>query len=140
MKYLFMIYLLLTIALLIACSSAPVKESSFNVSCEQLSKSNHIDINIEVNEGDLLVLNICSNPTTGFQWSEVPEISAQNILKQTYHKFTPPETGKVGTSGSAEWGIQILKEGNSTLIWEYSRPWDGGEKAEWSVTATVTAK
>ncbi|SVA76048.1 uncharacterized protein METZ01_LOCUS128902, partial [marine metagenome] len=22
-------------------------------------------------------------------------------------------------------------------VWEYSRPWAGGEKGEWSVTATV---
>jgi len=140
MKYLFMIYLLLTIASLISCSSSAGKENSFNVSCDQLSKANHVDINMEVSEGDLLVLNLCSNPTTGFQWSEVPEISDQNVLKQTYHTFTAPETGKVGSSGSEEWGMQILKQGNSTLIWEYSRPWEGGEKAVWSVTATVTVE
>ena len=140
MKYLYAIYLLSTIALLIACSSSLIKESSFNVSCDQLSKESHVAINIEAKEGDLLVLNLCSNPTTGFQWSEVPTISNQNVLKQTYQKFTPPETGKGGASGTEEWGMRILKEGNSTLIWEYSRPWDGGEKAEWSVTATVTAE
>jgi len=95
---------------------------------------------MEVSEGDLLVLNLCSNPTTGFQWSEVPEISDQNVLKQTYHTFTAPETGKVGSSGSEEWRMQILKQGNSTLTWAYSRPWEGGEKAVWSVTATVTVE
>lgn len=140
MKYLFVIHLLLAMALLTACSTPPVKENSFDVSCDQLSKTNHVVINIEVSEGDLLVPNLCSNPTTGFQWSEFPQISDQNILKQTFHKFTAPETGKVGASGSEEWGIQILKEGNSTLIWKYSRPWEGGEKAIWSVTATVTVE
>ena len=140
MKCLFMIHLLLAINLLIACLSSPAKGNSFNVSCDQLSKSNHVVINMEVSEGDLLVVNLCSNPTTGFQWSEFPKINDQNALKQTYHKFTALETGKVGASGSEEWGIQILKQGNSTLIWEYSRPWEGGEKAEWSVTGTVTAK
>ena len=87
MKYLFMIYLLLTIASLISCSSSAGEENSFNISCDQLSKANHVDINMEVSEGDLLVLNLCSNPTTGFQWSEVPEISDQNVLKQTYHIY-----------------------------------------------------
>ena len=70
--------------------------------------------------------------------SEFAEISDQSVLKQTYHKFTAPGTGKVGSPGSEQWGIQILKKGTSTLLWEYSLPWEGGEKAEWSVTATVT--
>ena len=138
MNYLILNHLLLIMALLVACSSSRVKEDSINASCDQLSEERHMTLDIEKSPGDLFIVTLCSNPTTGFQWSEFAEIIDQSVLKQTYHKFTAPGTGKVGSPGSEQWGIQILKKGNSTLLWEYSRPWEGGEKAEWSVTATVT--
>ena len=43
----------------------------------------------------------------------------------------------LGASGKEEWILSSLKKGTSIVVWEYSRPWDGGEKKEWSLTATV---
>ena len=93
--------------------------------------------NVQVQLGDSLRVTLCSNPTTGFQWSEPAQISDESILEQMDHSFTPPEEGTPGAAGREEWSLKALRKGTSTVLLEYSRPWEGGEEGEWSLTATV---
>ena len=116
---------------------------------------------LEVNAGDSFTVILCSNPTTGFIWSEAAEISDQTVIQQTDHKFVPPqgegEPSASGTSGQGKgngngappasgtpgqeiWTFKALKEGTSTVSLEYSQPWDGGEKGEWTYVLTITVK
>jgi len=37
-------------------------------------------------------------------------------------------------------GFQTLEPGSSTIYLEYSRPWEGGEKGEWTFTLDVVVK
>ncbi len=37
-------------------------------------------------------------------------------------------------------GFKALKKGSSTIYLEYSRPWEGGEKGEWTCTVNVVVK
>ena len=87
-----------------------------------------------------LTVTLCSNPTTGFQWSESAQISDTTVLQQTDHKFVSPEdTGVVGAAGKEVWTFKALKQGTSTVYMEYSRPWESKE-AEWKFTLTVAVK
>lgn len=129
---------------LAACSpAATAKEVPVEVSCNDFSRRQHISLVAEVAAGDSLKVTLCSNPTTGFNWSENLQISDPTVLKQTGHEFISPESTPPpppGTPGQEVWTFEALKSGTSTVSLEYSRPWEGGEKGEWILELTVTVK
>ncbi len=115
-------------------------EVSIEASCDDFYDQAAISKEMEVAVGDSFTVTLCSNPTTGFQWSEA-QVSDQTVLKQTDHSFVPSgETGIVGAAGQDVWTFKALKKGESTVSMEYSRPWEGVEKAEWTFILTVTAR
>jgi inhibitor of cysteine peptidase len=124
---------------LFACAPAS-KQASVEVSCDDFSQE-HISKQVEVAAGGTVTVTLCSNPTTGFIWSETAQISDQSVLQQTDHKSVPPEAeGLVGAAGKEVWTFKALKKGTSTVSMEYSRPWEGGEKGVWTFNLTVTVK
>ena len=123
---------------LFACSP---KEASLEVSCDDFMELQHISKEVEVCVDGSLTVTLCSNLTTGFQWSEVAQISDQTILQQTSHEFVPPEAkGVEGAAGKEVWTFEALKKGTTDVSMEYSRPWEGGEKATWTFDLTVVVK
>ena len=138
----------LLVAVALACGGGPPEaeieatvearvEEALEVTCDQFLGDKHFTWNVQVQLGDSLLVTLCSNPTTGFQWSESAQISDESILEQMDHSFTPPEEGTPGAAGKEEWSLKALKKGTSTVLLEYSRPWEGGEKGEWTITANV---
>ena len=123
---------------LLAC--IPVKkEFTMDISCDNLMNAKHISNEVQVGVGNTIKVTLCSNPTTGFQWSETAEISAPGVLEQVKHEFVPPEqTGVTGAAGKEVWTFRALEKGTSTVSMEYSQPWEGGQKEEWTYTLTVT--
>ena len=125
---------------LFACTS---KEVSLEISCDEFMENHHISKAVEVGVDDSFTLTLCSNPSTGFQWVEEAQISNAGVLRQEQHKFISPESDPPpppGTPGQEVWIFKALKKGNSTISMEYSRPWEGGEKGEWTFTLNVTVK
>ena len=120
-------------------------QAAIEVSCNEFMETHHISRELEVAVGEAFTVTLCSNPTTGFQWLESAQISDPTVLEQVDHKFVAPEAkGKgppaPGTPGQEIWTFKALKEGESTVSLEYSRPWEGGEKGEWTFVLTVTVK
>jgi len=116
---------------LLACSSAP---KSVSVDASYSGKT------VEVGVGGSVVVTLESNPTTGFNW-ELVKISDESVLEQTDQKFEAPEAkGVVGAGGKEVWTFKALKKGTSTISMEYSRPWEGGEKAAKTFNLTVVVK
>ena len=129
---------------LFACAPA-TKQVSLEASCDDFMKLQHISKEVEVADGGSLAVTLCSNPTTGFQWSESAQISDQTILQQTGHNFVAPEAKgdkppAPGTPGQETWTFKALEKGTSIISMEYSRPWEGGEKGEWTFNLTVVVK
>ena len=126
---------------LLACS-APTKQASVEVSCDDFYKQADISQEIKVPADSSLTVTLCSNPTTGFQWEEA-QISDQTVLRQTDRKFVGPESEPPpppGTPGQEIWTFQALKKGTSTVSVQYSRPWEGGEKGTWKFALTVVVE
>ncbi|MCK4387345.1 MAG: protease inhibitor I42 family protein [Dehalococcoidia bacterium] len=126
--------------LVFACSPVS-KQVSVEASCDDFYKNQHISKEVEVAVGDSFTVTLCSNPTTGFQWSETAQISDQTVLQPVDHKFVPPEkTGVEGAPGQETWTFKALEKGTSVISMEYSRPWEGGEKGAWTFNLTVVVK
>ncbi len=131
--------------LLVACA-APAQPGSrawVEVPCDEFNDTHHINQMLEVQSGEIFEVKLCSNPTTGFQWLEEAQISDSVVLKQEDHKFIGPESEPPpppGTPGQEVWTFKALKQGSSKIYLEYSRPWEGGEKGEWTCTVNVIVK
>jgi inhibitor of cysteine peptidase len=125
------------------CGQAKPQEVSVDVSCDEFMEIQSIRQETEAAVGGLLVITLCSNPTTGFKW-EAAEISDQTALEETSHKFVSPEEDKapphLGAAGKEVWTFKALEAGTSTISIAYSRPWEGGEKAAWTYDLTVVVK
>jgi len=123
----------------------PEKETAegpaIEVSCDDFMADSHISKDLEVAAGESFTVALCSNPTTGFQWSETAEIGDAAVIERTDHEFLPHEDEQtVGGAGKEVWTFKALKEGESTISVEYSRPWEGGEKGEWTFTLNVVVE
>ena len=112
--------------------------ASVEVSCDDFASDRHISQELEVKAGDSFTVALCSNQTTGFQWSGSAQVDDGTVVEQTNHKFISPEEQQiVGAAGQEVWTFQALQEGTTTVKMEYSQPWEGGTKAEWTFTLTL---
>ncbi|MHC4182949.1 MAG: protease inhibitor I42 family protein [Planctomycetota bacterium] len=119
------------------------------VSIDEFIDQNHITREIEITYPRELVVTLGSNQTTGFSWNENAIISDVDILTQIEHKVLgatgdEPEPGDemntVGWGAKEVWVFDSTKSGVTTLSFEYSRPWEGGENAEWTFNLVVSVK
>ena len=105
---------------------------------------NHITRNVEIISPGSLIVSLGANPTTGFQWSEAAEVSAPSVIKQVEHNYVEPQASgeepAVGAPGKDVWVFDSQQAGDGTIKMSYSRPWEGGEKGEWTLTINVTVK
>ncbi|HEY96827.1 MAG TPA: DUF3221 domain-containing protein [Dehalococcoidia bacterium] len=117
-----------------------VKSILVEVTCDEFASTPHITKEIEITFPGSLVVSLCSNPSTGFEWEEV-NIGDESLIYQTEHNYVSPEaSGIVGAAGKDVWSFNSASSGQSTLTFKYSRPWDGGEKSEWTLTLNVEVK
>jgi len=117
-----------------------VKSILLEVTCEEFTADPHVTKEVEITFPGSLVVSLCANPTTGFEWEEV-KIENESIIYQIERNYVSPEAaGVVGASGKEVWSFNSGSSGTTTLIFEYSRPWEGGEKDEWTVGLTVVVK
>ena len=73
-----------------------------------------------------------------FIWNEEAQISDTGVLEQVKHEYIAPSASKPGAAGTEKYTFRGVKHGTATVSLEYSRDWEGGEKAEWTCTLTVT--
>ncbi|MBQ6570067.1 MAG: protease inhibitor I42 family protein [Clostridia bacterium] len=76
------------------------------------------------------VVELEGNPTTGYQWD--CRIIDENIVKlsgSNYQQSDNPE-GLVGVGGTYKFVIEALAEGETDVVFTYSRPWENTDPAE----------
>ena len=106
----------------------------------------HLTKDLTLARGQTLVVQLGSNPTTGFRWTEQVSNSNPEVLKQAKHNYsTSGSKGKdgepmAGAGGTEEWTFEALKKGEATLSFSYDRPWQGGEKGTWTLKIKATVQ
>ena len=134
----------------IGCTNDPqasandLRVAPISVSCDEFSASRNISKEVQLTVGSSVTVALCSNPTTGFQWGQA-QIADPTVAAETDHKFVEP--GKsvdgqplMGAPGQDVWTFKALKKRSTTISIDYSRPWEGGEKAEWTFNLSITVK
>ncbi len=128
-----------------ACSMAMgakvPQDAEVIVPVDEFNNTKQVIKEAEVAEGGTLTITVGANPTTGFSWEESAQVADTGILEQTGNKMLTPEgKGIVGAAGSQSFTFRALEKGSTTVKLDYSRPWQGGEKAEWTCEVDVTVK
>ena len=86
------------------------------------------DSQIELEQGQILVVTLESNPTTGYRWQHAE--NQQSVLEQMGEaEFKPFETGEPPLVGAGGWEIfrfKAIGAGQVTLQLVYHRPWEEG--------------
>lgn len=81
---------------------------------------------IALDQGQVLVVTLGSNPSTGYGW-QVAEVQ-EAILKQTgeteFQESNPGGTPVVGAGGTETLRFEALKAGQTTLKLVYHRAWE----------------
>ena len=132
------ILVIVTLLSFSGCGGNP--QISFELPCDHFNEEEHYDWYVTADAGSSIFVTLCSNPTTGFQWTESPKNSDASVLRQKEHRFISPETNVPGSAGKQTWSFEALKKGTTTILFEYSQPWEGGEKSVWTLTASVVVE
>ena len=110
-----------------------------DIACDKFwEEPDSLSDEFKVEIGDKITVKLCSNPTTGFKWGY--ETIGEIILKEEDHDFEEPDSDIAGADGKEVWTFEAIEEGTTEIMMEYSRPWEGGEKAEWIYTMYVTVE
>ncbi|MFO8143688.1 MAG: protease inhibitor I42 family protein [Dehalococcoidales bacterium] len=94
---------------------------------------------VEIASGGTLTVTLESNRTTGFQW-ELKSVGDTSVLQSQGGTYNAPDSEMVGAGGEAIWTFEAIKPGTSSISMEYSKPWEGGTKAEKTFDLTVVVK
>jgi inhibitor of cysteine peptidase len=131
----FLIFMMFTAALLLPTFIVTSHDFNVEISCDEFGDWNHLRGDFDVEVGDKIRLELCSNPTTGFQWGY--ETTIEDVLEEEGHDFEEPDSNALGTAGIEIWTFKAVEAGETEVRMEYSQPWEGGLKSEWTYTMTV---
>jgi inhibitor of cysteine peptidase len=96
-----------------------------NSSNNDLSGTSNGNIVIKyIKIGEKFNISLDENPTTGYSWSYT--ITNSKVLKIIDNGYTANNQNNnlIGSGGIHVWSIEGLKEGNSTIVFHYKRPWE----------------
>ena len=89
---------------------------------------NGADSQVELEQGQILVVTLESNPTTGYRWEQAK--NQESILEQMGEaEFKPSDTGEPPLVGAGGWEIfrfKAISAGQMTLQLVYHRSWEEG--------------
>ena len=136
MKLRIILALVMLAVLLLPLACITSRDINVDITCDQFNENHHARNEFLVEIGDKIRVELCSNPTTGFQWEY--EMTVENVLKEEDHDFEEPEKDIPGAAGIEVWTFEAVEKGTTEVRMEYSQPWEGGLKAEWTYTMTVT--
>jgi inhibitor of cysteine peptidase len=127
-------FVILTIALfvLVGCSSARASAKTVTLTDADAGKT------IELQNGNLLVVTLDGNITTGFNWEMVPQTSA--VLKQLGEPVVTPDSSALGAGGKISLKFQAVKTGQASLTLIYHRSFEKDVPPEKTFEVTILVK
>ncbi len=91
---------------------------------------------VQVGAGGDVVLELRSNPSTGYGWQVIA--NDDSILLPVYTGFVP-DTDLVGSPGLEKFSFHVMAPGAASLRLVYSRPWETDTPPEQTFAVTVEA-
>ncbi len=80
-------------------------------------------------------ITLPENPSTGFKWEA--RFNGDFLVLQS-RQYVDAGTGRMGGGGQAVFSFLPLKQGETSLVFRYKRPWEDGATRERSVHLSIT--
>ena len=128
------------VAAVAACSGAQASE--LGATCEEFAATPTIGQSAELSIGQDISVALCSNPSTGFSWEDatIGDPALVTLVSQAYSAPDEASLPIVGRAGGEVVKLHANAAGTTAVSLRYSRPWEGGEKGEWTYELTVTVR
>jgi predicted secreted protein len=134
-KLIFVLSLLVITIVSVSCVITS-RDIHVDISCDDFTKNpTNMLNNFQMEIGDKIYVGLCSNRSTGFEWSY--EMSGDTAVKEEDHDFEEPENSVPGAAGKETWTFEAIEKGTSVINLIYSQPWEGGIKGEWKYKIEV---
>jgi inhibitor of cysteine peptidase len=133
-----LVCILLLPLIMIGCGTGT--KATIDLTLDDFNTQNNIVKNITVSPHATVTVNLGSNASTGYRWSDAV-IDNTGKIEQTLHNYIEPsQTTLAGAAGKETLTFMAKTAGNTTIKLSYSRPWEGGEKGTYTLTINVTIK
>ena len=97
---------------------------------------------VELRQGQVLVVTLDSNPTTGYSWT-VATVEPTILVQAGDPVYNAPDEQKaplVGAGGSETFRFTTSASGSATLRLEYRHPWEKNQPAAQTYTLQVVVR
>lgn len=99
-----------------------------------MSQNDQLHIDAIVALGEDLIIDLESNPTTGYTW----HLDDPKYVELTKTEFIPRRgNGTLGRGGEQVFTLKGKQTGVETLLFSYKREWEGADKAVRTYQVTV---
>ena len=95
------------------------------------------DEEISIRPGQILNIELESNPTTGYSWEMVGFSGAGVLGRMGKYDYTP-DSDLIGSGGIQTFRFQAKEKGAAKMIFEYRRPWEENVEPVSRYTVRVT--
>lgn len=130
------------IVILLAVIYFPDTEMSVDIICDDFTEQGgNVSQEIVVSTWiDRIIVSLCSNPTTGFQW-QLKDVSGKvDMLNLEDNQYLPPEdSSAIGASGKEVWTFGVHRKGSANITMAYQRPGGDNSTATWTFKLMVDA-
>ena len=90
---------------------------------------------LKLGRGQILGIELESNPTTGYSWFVTSKTS--NILMQQGDSQYVESAPRIGAGGIQLYSFKAVNKGKTDLVFEYKRPWETKSAEKYIVEVTV---
>ncbi len=125
----FIIFIVLALAITTGCG----KGTQMKLTSADNNKT------IDVKTGDLVVIDLEGNPTTGYNW-EAKDLDTSMLEQVGEPEFKSSDPSLVGSGGSIRLTFKALKAGTTTLNLIYHRSWEKDVAPINTYSVVVTVK
>ena len=94
---------------------------------------------IELKKGDVLVITLKANPTTGYTWDVLEPLDEQ-VMQQVGEIEFKPESNLMGAGGVQIIQFKIVNAGQTALKLVYHRPWEKDVEPEKTFYVQIVAR
>jgi C1A family cysteine protease/fibronectin type 3 domain-containing protein len=115
----------------IASAWSPASAGPLEIQVTERDSGRAVDL-----KGEVLVLNLESNPSTGYGW-QVQGLDTRILRQVGASEWLPDTPGKLGGSGTEVLRLAAVGKGRAKLNLVYARPWEAAAKPAKSFSLEV---
>jgi inhibitor of cysteine peptidase len=121
----------ITLFLLLSVSLPACGDDTGSITLDMNDSGTTIDVMV----GDVVTIELESNPSTGYSWVLPDDLDGVELRDERW----VGDSDLVGSPGISRLELEVVDEGTRTLHVEYRRPWETDGPAERVFTITIVA-